>query len=411
MSDPDLQVGATKRRPGPVAPLSSTPVGGRRAARIRYTLIHAGTVALALGLVALLAVTIQRTLANQGIGFSFAYLSRPSDFNISEGLAPVWSGGLPKFESVSAESSNLAMLSAGLFNSIKVALLAILLSTVIGIAFGVSRLSTNWLVRKLAFAIVEFIRNTPLLIQIVFWYFGVMMRLPPVTGAANAYAWLVAGQSGVFLPLPRLSDQAGPVSVGLLILTVIMLAAACVRRVGARRRLVFAGVGLFVGGACWVMGFPLGFSLPTLGRFGATGGLELTPEMAAILLAITINSAAYVAEIVRGAIESLPKGQWEAAAALGLSRRDTLRDVVLPQVFRIILPSLGNRYISLTKDTSLGIAIGFPDLFNVSGTVANQTGRNLETVLIVMLTYLLLSWVISATVNAANRRIVLSGAQ
>jgi ABC-type amino acid transport system permease subunit len=127
--------------------------------------------------------------------------------------------------------------------------------------------------------------------------------------------------------------------------------------------------------------------------------------MTALLLAIVVNSSAYVAEIVRGAIESLPKGQWEASASLGLSRSHTLRDIILPQVFRIVLPSLANRYISLTKDTSLGIAIGFPDLFNVYGTVSNQTGRNLEGVVIVMLTYLALSWIISGCVNGLNARV------
>ncbi|TXM97080.1 amino acid ABC transporter permease [Methylobacterium sp. WL64] len=135
------------------------------------------------------------------------------------------------------------------------------------------------------------------------------------------------------------------------------------------------------------------------------GGLPLSPELTALLLAIVVNSSAYVAEIVRGAIDALPKGQWEAAAALGLSRSSTLQEIVLPQVFRVVLPSLGNRYISLMKDTSLGIAIGYPDLFNVYGTVSNQTGRNLEGVLIVMVTYLVLSWLISSVVNLLNRRI------
>jgi ABC-type amino acid transport system permease subunit len=129
-----------------------------------------------------------------------------------------------------------------------------------------------------------------------------------------------------------------------------------------------------------------------------------------LLLALIVNGAAYLAEIVRGAIEALPRGQWEAAAALGLSRAETIRQIILPQVFRIVLPSFGNQYISLTKSTSLGIAIGYPDLFNVYGTISNQTGRNLEGILIVMLIYLLLSWVISALVNFANARLVAAGA-
>jgi general L-amino acid transport system permease protein len=162
--------------------------------------------------------------------------------------------------------------------------------------------------------------------------------------------------------------------------------------------------------AAAILGFPLAVEEPVRTRFGASGGISMTPEMAALLLALIVNGAAYLAEIVRGAIEALPRGQWEAAAALGLSRAETIRQIILPQVFRIVLPSFGNQYISLTKSTSLGIAIGYPDLFNVYGTISNQTGRNLEGILIVMLIYLLLSWVISALVNFANARLVAAGA-
>ncbi|MER9134349.1 ABC transporter permease subunit [Mesorhizobium sp. M0768] len=357
------------------------------------------------------AIMIRQSLASRGIDFSFAYLSAPSRFSLSEGMAPTWTGWLPALEDVSSASSNLKMLAAGLFNSIKVALLAIMFSTIVGVGLGVSRLSTNWLVRNLAFAMGEFVRNTPLLIQLMFWYFAVMLRISPVTDVTNVHKWFVAGQSGVFLPLPRLSEGVGPVTTALAAVAVLFFAVACLRRFPPLWRLALLIAGLCAAGASYASGFQVDLELPVLGRFGATGGLQLSAEMSAILITITINSAAYIAEIVRGAIEGLPKGQWEAAAALGLSRGSTIRDVVLPQVFRIILPSLTNRYIGLTKDTSIGIAIGFPDLFNVGGTVGNQTGRNLETVIIVMVTFLLLSWVISAFTNVVNRRMVLEGAR
>ncbi|MER8912133.1 ABC transporter permease subunit [Mesorhizobium sp. M0854] len=302
------------------------------------------------------------------------------------------------------------MLEAGLFNTLKVALLAITCSTMIGVGLGVVRLSTNWLVRNLAFAIGEFIRNTPILIQLMFWYFAVMLQLPSAASATSVNKWFVAEQSGVFLPLPRLSDSAGPASTALVAIAIILLAAACLRRFPARWRVALSGAGLCVVGAAYATGFRIDLDLPVLGRFGATGGLHFSSEMSAILIAITINSAGYISEVVRGAIEGLPKGQWEAAAALGLSRADAIKDVVLPQVFRIIIPSLTNRYIGLTKDTSIGIAIGFPELFNVSGTVANQTGRDFETVIVVMAIYLLLSWVISAFTNVVNTRIALERA-
>lgn len=405
-SDHKVKEGWTRPRWSPLA----TPSAKRYIVSVRYKLTHGAIVATVLGLVILAGFKIHQTLASRGIDFSFTYLSTASRFNISEGLAPIWSGWAPVFESVNATSSNLAMLEAGLFNTIKVALLAIALSTVIGVCLGVFRLSTNWLVRNLAFAIGEFIRNTPILIQLMFWYFAVMLQLPSAESATSVDRWFVAEQSGVFLPLPYLSDSAGPISIAFVAFAMVLLAAACLPRFPVRRRIVLLGAGLCVVGTNYVIGLRIGLDLPVLGRFGATGGLHFTPEMSAILIAIIVNSAGYISEIVRGAIEGLPKGQWEAAAALGLSRGDTIRDVVLPQVFRIIIPSLTNRYIGLTKDTSIGIAIGFPDLFSVSGTVANQTGRDFETVIVVMVVYLLLSWIISAFTNFTNGRIALERA-
>ncbi|MER8911909.1 ABC transporter permease subunit [Mesorhizobium sp. M0854] len=390
-------------------PVASPSGGRRRAARIRHQMIHASVVVAAIAIVAFAGVAIQQSLAERGIAFSFGYLSRPSQFNVSEGFATAWNGWWPAFSIVTSESTNLQMLTAGLFNSIKVALLAIIFSTVIGVIFGIARLSTNWLIRQLAFIVVEFVRNTPLLIQVVFWYFAFFLRLPPVTDAANVEKWFVFGQSGLFLPVPHISDGVAPVSFVFVAVAIGLMFVACWPRLSSGRRWALLGAGIVTAGAAYATGFRIDMALPVVGRFGAVGGIQLSPEMSAILIAVIVNSAAYIAEIVRGAIEGLPKGQWEAAAAIGLSRRDTIRDVILPQVFRIILPSLANRYISLTKDTSLGIAIGFPDLFNVSGTVANQSGHSIETVLIVMAVYLLLSWVISAFINFLNGRVVLDG--
>ncbi|MET3597916.1 general L-amino acid transport system permease protein [Mesorhizobium shonense] len=387
-----------------------TPPVKQHVARVRYKLTHGAVVAAVIGLVILVALAIHQNLASRGIDFSFAYLSAPSRFGISEGLAPVWTGWAPIFESVDASSSNLAMLEAGLFNTLKVALLAITFSTLVGVGLGVLRLSTNWLLRNLAFAIGEFIRNTPILIQLMFWYFAVLLQLPSYGSATKVSKWFVVGQSGVFLPLPHLSDSAGPASALFVAVAIAFLSAACLRRFPARWRIALLGVGLCVIGASYASGFGINLDWPVLGRFGATGGLHFTPEMSAILITIIVNSAGYISEIVRGAIEGLPKGQWEAAAALGLSRRDTMRDIVLPQVFRIIIPSLTNRYISLTKDTSIGIAIGFPDLFSVSGTVASQTGRDFEIFIVVMGVYLLLSWLISGLTNFVNRWIALETA-
>ncbi|MCP3445272.1 ABC transporter permease subunit [Bradyrhizobium sp. CCGUVB14] len=367
-------------------------------------LVQAAIVIAVAGLVIWLGLAVREALARKGIQFSFGYLGNVANFSLSEGVVPSFAGGWPILEPFSPSNTNLQALFAGLWNSLKVALSAIVLCTMFGTLVGIGRLSTNWLVRNLCFGLVEAIRNTPLLIQIVFWYFAVVLRFPPASAASNWFGGLLASRSGVFLPGLAMSERAGAASWGLLA-AAFALVAACVILRGQRLRLIFLAAAISALIAAAVIGFPLGLDLPVATRFGARGGFAISPEMTALLIAIVVNSSAYVAEIVRGAIESLPKGQWEASASLGLSRSHTLRDIILPQVFRIVLPSLANRYISLTKDTSLGIAIGFPDLFNVYGTVSNQTGRNLEGVVIVMLTYLALSWIISACVNGLNARV------
>ncbi|WFU84274.1 ABC transporter permease subunit [Bradyrhizobium sp. CIAT3101] len=367
-------------------------------------LVQAAIVIAVAGLVIWLGLAVREALARKGIQFSFGYLGNVANFSLSEGVVPSFAGGWPILEPFSPSNTNLQALFAGLWNSLKVALSAIVLCTMFGTLVGIGRLSTNWLVRNLCFGLVEAIRNTPLLIQIVFWYFAVVLRFPPASAASNWFGGLLASRSGVFLPGLAVSERAGAASWGLLA-AAFALVAACVILRGLRLRLIFLAAAIAALIVAAVIGFPLGLDLPVATRFGARGGFAISPEMTALLIAIVVNSSAYVAEIVRGAIESLPKGQWEASASLGLSRSHTLRDIILPQVFRIVLPSLANRYISLTKDTSLGIAIGFPDLFNVYGTVSNQTGRNLEGVVIVMLTYLALSWIISACVNGLNARV------
>jgi general L-amino acid transport system permease protein len=365
---------------------------------------QAAIVSVVVALIVWFGLSIREALASKGIEFSFGYLWNIANISLSEGLTLVFDGHFPALAPFAASDTNGQALIAGLWNTLKVALTAIALSTVLGTLTGVGRLSTNWLVRNLSFVLVECIRNTPLLIQIVFWYFAVVLRFPPASAASNLFGGLIASQSGIFLPALIASEAANPTSWTLLAFAAVtLLVALWFRRSRTGLVLLVLSAAALIGAV--VAGFPLEIELPKATRFGAAGGTALTPEMAALLLAIVVNSAAYVSEIVRGAIDSLPKGQWEAAASLGLSRSHTLRDIILPQVFRIVLPSLGNRYISLTKDTSLGIAIGYPDLFNVYGTVSNQTGRNLEGVIIVMLTYLILSWVISACVNAVNARV------
>jgi len=369
------------------------------ALRLRFFLValqQAVIVLITFAVLAFIFWMIRVALARNGIAFDLNFLTQPAGFNISEGLTFTWDG----LKSVESEHSNLQTLVAGLGNTLKAAMLAIIASTLVGILLGISRLSHNWLVRQLGFVLIECVRNTPLLIQLVFWYFAVVLKLPELHDAAQGFSVILASQQGIFLPGIALNNEASWISLsalGLSLLTVVICFFA-----NWRKALLIASV------VAWLivvlMGFPLTTYMPKVDGFVVTASMSISPEFAAILLGLGLYSAAFIAEIVRGAMLSLPKGQWEACAALGMSRNQTLRDVIVPQVWRIILPALGNQYISLSKNTSLGIAIGYPDLFNVYGTVANQSGRALEGVLVAMFAYLLLSWLISALVNGLNRR-------
>lgn len=380
----------------------------RRRNRMRYHATQLAIIAVAVALVVLFALAVKEGLARHGIRFSFSFLWDAAGFDISEGKTLLLGGDT--WPSIGSFTSSLSIAQAfvtGIVNTIKVAVLGILLSTVLGTLLGVGRLSTNWVVRNLSFWCVELVRNTPLLIQIVFWYFAVVLHFPPIASAAKFYG-VVISQQGLYFPMPTWQGEDSMLGIG-------VATAFCVALLGLvfdrhkTARWICAGVIVLLCIVMFVTGL-VGFDVPVVSKFQARGGTSMSPEMAALLLAIIFNSASYIAEIVRGAIDALPKGQWEAAAAVGLSHRDTVRDIILPQVFRVVLPSFGNQYISLAKNTALGIAIGYPDLFNIYGTIANQTGHSLEGIVIVMVSYLILSWVISAAVSWADRRLTKRGA-
>lgn len=391
---------------GPVARADAPPSAWkRRKSRIKHDALQAAIILVLIGILIAFAIAVRDGLARHGINFSFDYLSQSAGFDISEGKTLSFSDGWwPSLTNFVAVDTNAQAMLAGLYNTIKVALLGILLSTLLGTVLGVGRLSTNWLIRQISFWVVEFVRNTPLLIQLVFWYFAVVLQFPPIAAAAKLYGGFIISKQGTYMPWPVLADGATTPAILAAVAALILGLAAIFLK--ARLRYTVLSLALACLAASLMIGFPLVMDYPVATKFRAGGGVTISPEMAAILLAITFNSASYIAEIVRGGIEAVHRGQWEAAAALGLSHRNTLGDVILPQVYRVVLPSLGNQYINLAKNTALGIAIGFPELFNIYGTIANQAGRTLEGIVIVMIAYLLLSWVISATVNFANSRLV-----
>ncbi|MGC8877363.1 ABC transporter permease subunit [Thermus sp.] len=363
------------------------------APRLRDLLLQALVLGLvAWGLLALLAEARAR-MAAQGIPFSFGFLREEAGFSLSEGLTYAPGEGLRPFY---PSDTYLQALLAGFLNTLKVALLGLVLSTLLGLLVAAGRLSANPLARALGAGYVEAIRNTPLLLQLFVWYFAILLKLPPWEKALS-FGGALLSQRGLVLPEVGLGQGALGLALGLLAFALL------------RRRLPLALgallLGLLLG---WVLGGPPLYLLPPVKEaYGARGGILLSPEFAALLFGLVVYTAAFIAEVFRGAILAVPKGQWEAAYALGLEGRDAFRLIVLPQAVRIAVPPLANQYLNLAKNTSLGVAVGYPDLFSVYGTVANQSGRSLEAILLVMAVYLSLSLGISLAVNTYNRRVAL----
>jgi len=265
-------------------------------------------------------------------------------------------------------------------------------------------------VNRLAFGYVELIRNTPLLVQMVFWYLAVFLLLPPLRESIRFYGVMISNK-GIFIPWfvtsPAWSGFAPFFYAGLGLWVFLWFLRSRLRL----PRLLFWVAPL----AVWAMGLgvadspPLELSLPRIQGFRAEGGMQLSPEFSSVLIALVLYTASFIAEIVRGAIQSLPKGQWEAPASLGLSYAQTLRLIILPQAMRIVIPPLGNQYLNLSKNSSLAIAIAFPEIMSVYETTVNQAGHSIEGILIVMAAYLSLSLIISALINWYNVRVALVG--
>ena len=350
----------------------------------------------------------QNTISNmesRGISTGFGFLNETAGFGIIMSL-------IPYNETMSYGRTFLV----GLMNTLLVSGLGILLATIVGFVVGIARLSSNWLVAKVALAYIEVFRNIPLLLQIFFWYFAVLGALPGPRQAVNVGDIAFMSNRGIVLPKPVFEPGAWVMGAAL----VIALAAIVVLAVWARRRQAATGrifpvlpiavvliPGLPLLGY-FLTGGPVSWDIPSLGGFNFRGGITAIPELGALLLALTLYTASFIAEIVRSGIVSVNKGQTEAALALGLPARRVLRLVVIPQALRVIIPPLTSQYLNLTKNSSLAVAIGYPDLVNVfMGTTLNQTGQAVEIVAMTMAVYLTISLAISLLMNLYNRAVAL----
>jgi general L-amino acid transport system permease protein len=300
----------------------------------------------------------------------------------------------------------------GLLNTLLVAILGVILATILGFIIGISRLSPNFLVSRLAGGYVELIRNIPLLLQLLFWYNAVLKTLPNIRESVTLPGSIFLNNRGLFFPRP---DVVGGGATGYALLAGLLAAAVFLVIVRPRVPRLSGGGTATAVTAALVLLPPLVavvvsdvhfvFERPEFGRFSLRGGVEILPEFVALLAGLVIYTASFIAEAVRAGLSSVPKGQTEAALALGLRRGATLRLVIMPQAMRVIIPPLTNQYLNLTKNSSLAVAIGYPDLVQVfTGTVLNNTGQAIEVVTITMAVYLVLSLATSLLMNWYNAR-------
>jgi general L-amino acid transport system permease protein len=367
-----------------------------------YQVVLLATIAFAIWWV---VNNVADNLRRQNIASGFDFLGRTSGFDVAQSLI--------EYSNVSTYGRAFWV---GLFNTLLVAALGIAFATIIGFVVGIARLSSNWLIAQLATAYVEVVRNLPLLLQLFFWYFAVLKSLP---GPRQSYAL----PGGAFLNLRGLYVPAPVPHPGFELIVIALalglLAAICLS-LWARRRQALTGqpfpvfwtaltaiIGLPLI-AFFVAGSPLSLEYPELKGFNFQGGIAVLPELMALLLGLSIYTASFIAEIVRAGILGVPKGQTEAAQAVGLSKGQTLRLVVIPQASRIIIPPLTSQYLNLTKNSSLAVAIGYPDFVSVfTGTVLNQTGQAVEVILMTMGMFLTLSLITSLFMNWFNSRMAL----
>ncbi len=347
----------------------------------------------------------QDNLRRLGIASGFGFLSSPAGFDIIQTLIPY-----------SAASSYSQVFWVALLNTLLVSALGIIFATLLGFIIGVARLSKNWLIAKLALAYIETFRNVPLLLQIFFWYFAVLRAAPAPRQSLSLGDTFFLNIRGLYLPAPQFQPGFGWVlaTLGVVIVLVIVLTRWARRRqmaTGQPFPTLSASLALLIGLpliAFWLAGSPLHWQVPELRGFNFQGGLVIIPEMASLLLALSIYTAAFIAEIVRAGIQAVSHGQTEASFSLGLNSGMTLRLIILPQALRVIIPPMTNQYLNLTKNSSLAAAIGYPDLVSsFAGTTLNQTGQAIECIAITMAVYLTISLLISFAMNGYNRRVAL----
>ncbi len=347
----------------------------------------------------------QSNLAQRGILSGFGFLEQSAGFGIPQHL----------IDYTESDSYSRVFL-IGLLNTLLVSVIGIVLATLLGFVIGVARLSPNWLVNKLATVYIEIFRNIPPLLQIFFWYFAVLLPLPGPKQSLSIGDTFFLSNRGLNIPAPSMAEGFWPflITLGLALLAVLLMARWAHRRFEASGQAfpaLLSGLGMLVllpALAVLIFGSPFHWTVPELKGFNFRGGLVLIPELLALTLALTVYTAAFIAENVRSGIQAVSHGQTEAARSLGLKPGVTLRMVIIPQALRVIIPPLTSQYLNLVKNSSLAAGIGYPDMVSLfAGTVLNQTGQAIEVIAITMSVYLSISISISLLMNWYNKRIAL----
>lgn len=378
--------------------------------KVRGVFYQALLVAVVAYLFYMAATNAIENLQRAKIASGFGFLDVTAGFDISQTL----------FQFSAAGSTYGEAFLIGLLNTLLVSAIGIVFATILGFTVGIARLSRNWVVAKVAMVYVEVLRNIPLLVQLLFWYIAVLGSLPHPRDSYDFGAGFYLNARGLFMPKPLYASDAWVIGAALL----AGIVGTIVYRRWARRQQEQTGqqypvglvtLGLVIGlpAVAWIVlalvgANPVGVEMPRKGTFNLTGGMQVLPEFVALLLGLTTYTAAFIAEVVRAGILAVSKGQTEAADSLGLKPGQTLRLVVIPQAMRVIVPPLTSQYLNLTKNSSLAVAIGYPDLVQVfMGTVLNQTGQAIEVVTITMGVYLTISLVTSFIMNVYNRRVAI----
>lgn len=397
MAVQDVSQDARKGSQAPKPPWYADP-------QIRSYITQAIVFALVLLFIYYIVQNTRANLEKAGIAGGFGFWSETAGFDIGFGLIP---------HAATSSYGNAVWL--GFYNTLLVSAVGIILATIVGLIVGIARLSNNWLIAKLATVYVETLRNIPLLLQLFFWYFAVIGALPRTQDSYTLADTFFLNNGGLIGPKPIFEEGfnlvwAALIAAIILSIVLIKLASILRERTGQILPIYWISLILIVAApiaAYFYAGEPLSFEHPVANRFRLQGGITVPPEFMALLAGLSLYTGAFIAENVRAGIQSVSKGQWEAAGALGIKDSFTMRLVVLPQALRVIIPPQTSQYLNLTKNSSLGVAIGYPDLVGIGGTVLNQTGQAVEMVAIWMLVYVSLSLLTSLFMNWYNARIAL----